>query len=253
MFASLPPEVRGVRLPTGSMTLFATVRWEDANEIAYTSASGRGRSAELRGVRADDLRDRLIERAIVRGTDYRNLVLSADANQVLFTATVGLSELLLHRIEGAAPVELTSRPASAARVRHSPLGLPMMATRDGDLAACVVRPDSVMLYHFASRTSCRLATGCPGLLAFSRDGRELLCRRADSLSLAIVSLLDGSTRAQPWPTGVARRCGERHRRVGVPGRCGHRADANARTGDGPRACTRRRDDQRGLAGGAQTL
>ena len=202
-FELLPPEVRGVRLPTESMMLSATVRWEDAHEIAYTSSSGAGGSVELRAVRTDDMRDRLIERAIVRGTEYRNLVLTTGASQVLYTAAVGLSESLLHRVEGAAPVELTSRPASAARVRHSPLGLPMMATRDGDMAAYVVRPDSVMLYHFASRTSRRLATGCAGLLGFSRDGRELLCRRGDSVSLAIVSLIDGSTRAQPWPAGVA--------------------------------------------------
>ena len=127
-------------------------------------------------MRSDDLRDCLIERAIVRGFEYRNLVLSAGASQVLSTATAGPSESLLHRVKDAAAVELTSRLASAERVWRSLLGLPMMATRDGDMAAQIVRPDSVMLYHFAARTSRRLANGSAGLHGISQDGRAPLCR-----------------------------------------------------------------------------
>jgi len=175
--AALPLKNRGALMPVGTLSLSTTVRWGDATEIVYTTVDAVSGIAELRGVHPENLHDRRIQRANVRGTRYENLGLPTGAGALFLTESVGPGMTLSHRVNDTTSVALTARPALASRVRNSAFGVPVLPTRDGTAAAYLVRPDSVRLYDVRTRSSRTLANGCVGLLSFSPDGSELLFGR----------------------------------------------------------------------------
>lgn len=200
--AALPPESRGVLMPVGALSLATTIRWDDADEIVYTTVDALSGTAEVRAVRPENLADRRIQRASVRGTRYENLTLPNAAGSVFLTESIGAGTTLAHRVDSTTIVELTARPVVASRVRNSARGTSLLATRDGTAAVYLVGPDSVRRYDLRTRSSRNLATGCVALVSFSPDDSELLCRSSDAGSLAIVDMATGATRAVPLPKGV---------------------------------------------------
>jgi len=101
-------------------------------------------------------------------------------------------------IPGAAPVLLAGQSPSNADAGSS-LGASVLPTPDSRGAAYVLVPDSVRLYDPVARASRPLTRGCIGLIAFSPDGQQLLCRGNGGLFIATVA--DGSLSAYALPAG----------------------------------------------------